>query len=289
VGKAGGSSISCGLGLMYADCEGMPRDALPDTHYFHIKRNTCPFDTTRTYLVTLRNPITRLQSWFNFEKTIIPYRKNKQQEAKAIKQRGRLFTECYSEFQSFASVGLQPLEEPIQAARVVDMSCSERAWAAAVGARAFSYHEYYNYEHYYNGLHMHRGDDGSHVSIQALRSEHLQDDWATVSSEELFRQVNKGQKNHTRASSSLAINAIANLCHALCAEIQYYKRFLSLAENLSPSDVRTSLQELIATCPDESETVRECEGIPTFPKLRIPQGKYDQETKKRFYDVNSKV
>ncbi|KAL3928688.1 MAG: hypothetical protein SGBAC_012539 [Bacillariaceae sp.] len=279
---------------MYADCEGMPREALPNTHYFHIKRNTCLPGNTATYLVTLRNPITRLQSWFNFEKNIIPYRKNKQQEAKAIQQRGRLFTGCYTDFESFAAVGLQRLQKPtIQAVKVVDMSCPERAWAAAIGARAFSYHEYYNYEHYYNGLHIHKGkNNGSHeVSIQALRSEHLQDDWATISSEELFRQVNRTPKNQSTTSSyfSLTTKAMANLCHALCSEIQYYKRFLSLAENLSPSDVKTSMQELIAMCPDETETTRECQALPTFPKLKIPQGKYDHETKKRFYEVNVKL
>ena len=43
IGKAAGSSVSCGLGLTYADCEGLPRDALNNnTHYFHMRRNTCP-------------------------------------------------------------------------------------------------------------------------------------------------------------------------------------------------------------------------------------------------------
>lgn len=285
VGKAGGSSISCGLGLMYADCEGMPRDTLPETYYFHIRRNTCP-EKVQTYLVTLRNPITRFQSWFNFEKNIIPYRKNKQQEAKAIQQRGRLFTECYNDFETFAAIGLQPLKEPIQASKVVDMNCPERAWAAAVGARAFSYHEFYNYEHYFNWLHGHKGP-ASHGSVQALRSEHLQEDWATISKEELFRQVNMGNKTNTKPTLPLSNGAMQNLCHALCLEIQYYKQLLSMAENLGPTGVKTSFQELMAMCPEETEDVRECQGLPTFPKLSIQQGKYDQETKKRFYEVRS--
>jgi hypothetical protein len=285
VGKAGGSSISCGLGLMYANCEGMPRDALPHMHYLHLQRNTCPPKTTRTYLVTLRNPITRLRSWFNFEKNIIPYRQTKQQEAKAIKQRGRLFAECYSEFEDLALKGLRPLTYKISAVRIANMTCPERAWAAVLGARAFSYHEYYNYEHYYNSLQNHMGNHSS-ASIQVLRAEHLQYDWSKISSEKLFSQVNRGPNNHTKASS-FTVEAMANLCRALCQEIQYYKRFLQEANNLSPDERAESIQEVSAFCPTETLAIRECSDIPAFPSLKISKGKYNQESKKRFYEVNS--
>lgn len=285
IGKAGGSSISCGLGLMYANCEGMPRDVLPHTHYFHLQRNTCPPDSTRTYLVTLRNPVTRLRSWFNFEKNIIPYRKNIQQQEKAIKQRGRLFSECYSEFEDLALNGLRPLDHRIRAVRIVNMTCSERAWAAALGARAFSYHEYYNYEYYYNSLKSHMGNS-SRASIQVLRAEHLQHDWSKVSSEQLFRQVNRGPSNRTYNSSP--DEAMDNLCRALCQEIQFYKRFLQRADNLSSDEKDESIQEILALCPTETLALRECSEDPRFPHLSISKSKYDQEAKKRFYTVNSK-
>jgi hypothetical protein len=90
VGKAAGSSLSCGLGLTYADCEGMPRDPpLPNTYYFHMKKDTCrPVENAHaknssnvpiaTFLILIRNPLTRIQSWFHFEKNIIPIRQNKE-------------------------------------------------------------------------------------------------------------------------------------------------------------------------------------------------------------------
>jgi hypothetical protein len=33
--------------------------------------------------------------------------------------------------------------------------------------------------------------------------------------------------------------------------------------------------------------IRECSDIPAFPRLKISKGKYNQESKKRFYEVNS--
>jgi hypothetical protein len=59
IGKSAGSSVSCGLGFTYANCEGMPRNRIPNTHFFHMRRKNCPVDNTATLLVTLRNPIDR--------------------------------------------------------------------------------------------------------------------------------------------------------------------------------------------------------------------------------------
>jgi hypothetical protein len=91
---------------MYADCEGMPRDPpLPHVHYFHMRKNTCHQEIA-TYLMTIRNPLTRIQSWFNFEKDIVPSRRNKQAEERLRWKRGMIFTECYDNFADLVTKGI---------------------------------------------------------------------------------------------------------------------------------------------------------------------------------------
>jgi hypothetical protein len=310
VGKAAGSSVSCGLGLFYADCEGMPRDKLPQTHFFHMRRNNCPLQTTQTYLVTLRNPLTRMQSWFDFEKNIVPSRHNNpQEEAKIKRQRGMLFTECYGSFVDLVAIGLRPLAlakannqsvvVSVSVAKPVDMTCPERAWAAILGVRAFSYHEWYNYEYYWTGMHNHgynnnNNNNNTNQSLKVLRTEHLQEDWATISTETLFRPVNRRKSNQTSTTTSTTImqlldnkEAMENLCRALCPEIQIYKEILQHADNLDDAQHRESIQEVQALCPFETVAVRECPGIPTFPPIRVPRRQYQTETKKRLYQIKT--
>jgi hypothetical protein len=91
---------------MYADCEGMPRDPpLPHVHYFHMRKNTCHQEIA-TYLRTIRNPLTRIQSWFNFEKYIVPSRRNKHAEERLRWKRGMIFTECYDNFVDLVTKGI---------------------------------------------------------------------------------------------------------------------------------------------------------------------------------------
>ena len=281
VGKAAGSSVSCGLGLTYADCEGMPRDKLEQTYHFHMRRNNCP-SNTRSYAVTLRNPITRLQSWFDFEKNIVPTRKNKHQEEQMKRKRGMLFTECYSDFGNLATTGLQPLQEEVSVAKPINMTCPQRAWAAALGVRAFSYHEWYNYEHYWTGIQNHPGFE-NRSSVHGLRMEHLIEDWSTVTTEKLFRPVNQGSSS--KSSKTLSSEAMINLCRALCPEIQIYKQFLQLADNLEDVQVEESIREVQVFCPLETRHIRECPEIPTFPKLNVPRQQYKAETKKRLFQI----
>jgi hypothetical protein len=49
-----------------------------------------------------------------------------------------------------------------------------------------------------------------------------------------------------------------HLCMALCQEIQIYKRLLLLSKNLCAEDRAQSIAELIRTCPNEIEDVRDC-------------------------------
>jgi len=368
VGKAAGSSVSCGLGLTYADCEGLPRDHLPHVHYFHMRQRHCP-SNTQTYVVTLRHPLYRIQSWFDFEKNIIPNRhsstgggdgegnnnKNTMKiprgKTQAQKQRAMLFQDCYTTFESFVLEGLmtdqqsqpqQPQDGSVNTdfrttttttitisngsippTKIKDMTCPQRAWAAVLGARPFSYHEWYNYEYYWSGIEptkhgywdqshspgdkMEQGTLSSSTVLYALRTEHLEDDWKTLSTEPLFRPVNRrGQRISLPSSSSvtslndtlrtltsptfLMENTAARvvLCRALCGEIQYYKKFLSAAYNLSPTQRQESLQELTRECPLETTLEwRDCPTVWEFPQMVVPNRQYRMEVKKRFFRVST--
>jgi hypothetical protein len=83
---------------------------LPHIYYFHMKEDTCHHHHPRrrrtkdnhsiaTYLMPIRNPLSRIQSWFQFEKDIIPTRRcNQRQQQYARWKRGLLFVECYPNF-----------------------------------------------------------------------------------------------------------------------------------------------------------------------------------------------
>ncbi|KAL3904771.1 MAG: hypothetical protein SGILL_009940, partial [Bacillariaceae sp.] len=159
--------------------------------------------------------------------------------------------------------------------RPVNMTCPERAWAAILGVRDFSYHEWYNYEYYWTALHTYyprlfESENVSHSSsspskILVLRTEHLLQDWSKLSKEDLFRQVNQGSriKNRTQTaatfvhenSKQLLGNQSSvfwrNLCHAMCPELQVYKQILWRGSNLDELQVLASLQDVEKLCPEE--------------------------------------
>mmetsp|Transcript_46958 Transcript_46958/g.114561 ORF Transcript_46958/g.114561 Transcript_46958/m.114561 type:complete len:517 (+) Transcript_46958:110-1660(+) len=375
IGKTAGSSISCGLGFQYADCEGMPRQELPHTYYFHMRKNNClqqqqpqqkqrprqqrqrqaerPTSPVATFLFTVRNPLRRIQSWFEFEKNIVPTRRNKKIEQQIRKRRGILFVDCYKTFQGFVNHGLQiaapsPSEDiqqqqqqqekslskwNVQASTLWNMTCPERAWAAVLGIRDFSYHEYYNYDYYYNSVlkqieqellspTAQQKENHSSTSFLVLRTEHLAEDWLHLSTEKLFRQVNRrGTRGNvvdvgdTAADATIAVGNTstsetpaatvdnhepqrstkdeninwANLCHALCDEIQVYKKILCNAHNLNRTQIDHSINEVREMCPDETIEVRQCEEStrPKFPSMKVTRQQFRSEpdSKKKFFEV----
>ena len=325
VGKTAGSSISCGLGLMYADCEGMPRQPpLLHTDFFHMKKNNClRFDgklpRIATFLMTIRNPLMRIRSWFNFEKEILPTRRNKQVQDRLRWKRGMLFRDCYDNFVDLVVNGLDLSQSSmninngtynILTERPTNMTCRERAWAAILGVREFSYHEWYNYEHYWEGI---KGFLSKNMtpSLLVLRTEHLLDDWSQLSKEKLFRQVNKGNPSSAVGNSSVPSNVTTtsfetrssrkstaaattidnsnrfwlNLCQAMCPEIKIYKQILGRANNINTSQFSESISEIQVLCPQYNSEEWSCQGIPKFPVIKVPRRQYLVETKKRLFTV----
>jgi hypothetical protein len=274
-----------------------------------------------TLLMTIRNPLTRIQSWFNFEKDILPTRQNKQTEERLRWKRGMLFSDCYDNFSNLVTEGLELSSLPttttndnttadddaehyeiISTERPVNMTCKERAWAAVLGVREFSYHEWYNYEHYWTALqklyHLgssnnnNKNNDSKSSSLLVLRTEHLLEDWSKLSKEELFRQVNKGSipsvssNNSTSVDDDYSSRFWSNLCRAMCPEIQIYQQILEHATNMNVSQVQESISEVQVMCPQyDSSKQSSCPGIPRFPLIKVPRRQYVGETKKRLFVV----
>jgi hypothetical protein len=139
-----------------------------------------------------------------------------------------------------------------------------------------------------------------------LRTEHLADDWSNISTEKLFRQVNRrgtrGNVGNSTAtatttreegtqqqeSSSASINW-PNLCHALCEEIQVYKKILYNADNLNGSQIEDSINEVRELCPHEPIEVRPCDvsALPKFPLIKVSRQQYQSEpdSKKKLFEI----
>jgi hypothetical protein len=278
-------------------------------------RNDEKSETVATLLMTVRNPLIRIQSWFNFEKDILPTRRNKQDEERLRWKRGMLFVDCYDNFVELVTEGLDvslmAATNEVSMERPINMTCKERAWAAVLGVREFSYHEWYNYEHYWTELqNLYLGKD-SKSSLLVLRTEHLLEDWSELSKEELFRRVNQGSNTSSAivppslsntstvsASESLdspKVNETSieidssrfwwNLCHAMCPEIRIYQQILERAENMNASQVRESLLEVQAMCPQYDPHQTGCPGIPHFPLMKVPRRRYVSEPKKRLFAI----
>jgi hypothetical protein len=210
---------------------------------------------------------------------------------------------------SSPSVGNDTIEVPAVTATIANMSCPQRAWAAILGVREFSYHEWYNYEYYWTVLHTHYSrlfnkTLSSPPSLYVLRTEHLLEDWTRISKEDLYRQVNqagtRGNKTpqndqnqtdqrHDAKRVLRADNRTStfwkHLCHAMCPELQVYKNILRHAKNLNVTQVQESIQEVRMLCPNETTGIRSCPGIPKFPLMKIPRRQYKAETKKRLFTV----
>ena len=167
------------------------------------------------------------------------------------------------------------------------MTCTQRAWAAAMGARRFGEHCWYNYEYYSEVMSQYTGN---FPRILVIRNEHLLEDWNSV--HEMWQLANGTSSNTSRAATTfgeqlfevkvrssaenkadvepLSMEALQNLCRALCWEIQHYKRILLSAENINETQMAGAIEELQAYCPSEPSHIRKCPSLPKFPRQAEP-------------------
>lgn len=253
VGKTAGSSMACSLGFYYDSCPTnlirLPNGNLPKftTSMFHKQFNDCENLEINLYLFVIRNPLSRMQSWFTYER---PTEFSKEQNVAGYYRKEKLFLQC--PFPTLNALGGE-LGLGAQNQTV----CSTRAWEAITGLQAYSHHNYYNYKFYYNEVLQ----QDKAPRIVVLRTEHLEQDWKRIEMEILhgpkpfdddFTFPKKHSSHKDPEDYILSPESQRNVCHALCTEIQVYKRILQQAENIDKNDYAISMQELKRSCPVEA-------------------------------------
>jgi Sulfotransferase family len=254
VGKTAGSSMACSLGFSYDSCPidriHLPHGNLPKftTSMVHKQFNDCKTRKIALYLFIVRDPLSRMQSWFTYERP--PPNQTKIWNPTSYARKELLFVKC-----PFPTLNVLGGELGLGANNVT--LCSRRAWKAITGEEAYSAHNYYNFAFYYNEV-MQQDKD---ARIVVLRTEHLEQDWRTIETQILhgpqpfdsnFTFPTKHSSHKNPEDYILSPESQENICHALCAEIQVYKYILSQAENLDKTDYDVSMQELMRHCPVEA-------------------------------------
>jgi len=234
-----------------------------------------------SYLTNVRNPVDRLASWFYYEHPVnhkVNYPERDYYCGTLI-----LFS-CYETWNDFVTFGLQPLNTPTRdtkatlriGANLTQIECSQWAWAAVQGNVPASYHNFYNYDWYAHHMlgndYLRQAEEKQKVELFVIRAEHLQTDWLQINTmlmgntsagsfnisalvpATLEDHQNSAQQKKLPAAfnTTTSRDGMANLCRALCYEIQAYMVLLHQAVNLKPKDVRQSLQELRRVCPNEA-------------------------------------
>ena len=297
VGKTSGSLLSCMFGGLHENAcsSDVASEKMTDVRqtsvlsqsiqrggFVHMGRDNCEKDID-SFLVSLRNPIDRFESLFYYEK-ITQYPIDGQQSHKDFQKRLRrapLFVDCYDHLETLAVEGLGTELTGTVPINVKNMTCPQRAWAMAMGARQFAVHSWYNYEYYNEVMGRYAGNN---PRILVMRNEHLSEDWDSV--HEMWQLANGTTSNTNRTEQlfevkvrtsakkkgvePLSKEALQNLCRALCSEIQHYKRILLSAENINETQMAGAIEELQAYCPNEPSHIRKCASLPKFPRQAKP-------------------
>ena len=272
LGKTAGSSITCMLkpsmhhaGKGDSGCSNKHHQpsAISKVVVERVHLEPAPVEYN-AFLITLRNPVHRIISWYYYLHPAYPPVKL------ARHKRGcenfALFG-CWDTLQTLTEQGLNMSTQTHNESATLK-ECKSIAIETVTGQRK-CWHSYFNYNYTYGNLihaMMSGNDTTANKTIFALRTEHLEMDWATINlllgSNEEFEILRKNvwSKNESSTFRNETLSHIGrlNLCHALCDEIQIYKKLLHLAINIDKDSESQSLDELLLTCPSESRNIRRC-------------------------------
>lgn len=272
VGKSAGSTLSCYLGFLHGRCQSyfdsdshsfVPKikkapGLLPDavTHMIHVSYNDCTRQEFDYYMYVVRDPLSRLKSWFTYEHPMdIP----EGPKFKYWSDVQKLYIDCaFDTLNQLGEIGLADNSENDKSDLTI---CQRRARYAVTGREKYYFHNYYNYGYYQNQVERYHNDSSSKILV--IRSEHLETDWNSIEMDILHGEVNGSFSSlssfkHTNSSpkrpQDLVLSDVARqrICRYLCDEIQVYKGLLQSALNLKPSEVEISMRELEFQCPIEA-------------------------------------
>ena len=219
-----------------------------------------------SFVVNVRNPIDRLISWYLYE-----HRENVDVTMGTLNRpkhcgQQMLFS-CYPTLDSLATVGLAG-DRPSDGDMLKighdlnEEECRRWAWAAVRGRIPASFHNVWNYEWYLSYV-LDRKARGKELEMFVLRIEHLDEDWSNLDKflggtgaalpESRSHNNDASEKQLTVSDKTMSADGMANLCRALCREIQVYRQVLGMADNLKREQVTESLRELKKICPKTKE------------------------------------
>ena len=209
------------------------------------KPNIQKFDT---FVITTRNPIDRMVSWY-----FSHHPKNK----RYIRHNVELY-DCFKGINDLVTYGLQ------RNVNEIDLDdCQIMAQNHMRGISSSSHenlHILRNYKYYTSELLSQAGKK----HVYTIRQEHIMHDWLTAAEDIIMKiglRVNlfmadndTRQKEEDRLANNekLGQEGLENACFFLCPEIQLYKRIINKAVNLSGEDKTSSLEDLAKYCPLES-------------------------------------
>mmetsp|Transcript_41151 Transcript_41151/g.96540 ORF Transcript_41151/g.96540 Transcript_41151/m.96540 type:complete len:323 (-) Transcript_41151:19-987(-) len=274
VGKTAGTKLTCELryelGYKRYQCKhkfplSPPNSALAKHRggRVHIDQHHGNCLDDNIFLVSLRNPLERLISWYYFEHLQNEYEWLLEKlDKEACHFRFHNYKEwngCFSTINEFSQACLPNATEG---------SCSNLAWDVARGSVACQFHNIYNYRYYLEIMDMYikkkKWHDGGSYSLVVIRQEHLEEDFSKLNV--LFGDKSTSSFVDSRETESIAKQKFNkrklqreplskegryNLCRALSDEINIYISILDKAENLDISQREESMKELYNSCPKE--------------------------------------
>jgi hypothetical protein len=278
VGKTAGSRLCCELGLAMFGlyCKGPKphpsalKDAFAARTHMLDPEKACKKKNVTSFVYTLRNPLDRLISWYFYEHARSrSYSQPKRYRAEKNSCANKEFHKwenntngCFDSLDDFAMNSVLPTN--ITSSK--KSRCQLLAFQVARGEKLCDYHNAMGYVFYENRLKELSQANRTYLML-GIRTEHLADDWdrleqafgghGSVNGSVRF-QTRSGTVRSKNVDSEVSDEGKANLCFALCEEIQVYKKFLNMAQNFNESQVRESIAEVIAVCPKETYEIREC-------------------------------
>ena len=287
VGKAGGSSVGCGLGfsLHCSNSTQKPlKGLLPQrtTRLFHADTYDC-YDDSAYFLFVVRNPVERIKSAFLYDRPKSE-KSLKQHYPEYYERRKNYYLDCpgFGHMETMVQHGLKKEGHSSEV-------CKTRAFTAMRGDLHFSCHMYFNYQFHLEGVPA----DGK---ILVIRNEHLVQDWNTVEHRiggekdtiepDAIGVMNKSTKNTD--DKYLSEDSLHIVCRQLCNELVSYKKILRRSLNLNYQQIEESIEELRKTCPKYADYEEgDCPNpMPDITDKLINTRGYEDKVLDNSYNIN---
>jgi len=249
VGKTGGTTASM---LIAAACFSSKetcqrRDILNEIevskqvqHYYHVRRPDS--QNYSSFVITVRDPIDRIISWFLYQHPENELIKNSPQAEKLF--------ECYHDIDDLATKGLLPIINN-QNLTTYEKECMKLAHDCVEGKSSHFIHAYFNYHFYTKEILQNKMNE-----IFVVRTEHFWHDLENINymlgGGEIPRIApykHKNGKVPKVTNRSISPDGMNNLCNALLSEIKIYEQLIERAVNIEKKGKVLMQMNVMKKCP----------------------------------------